>query len=1083
MSPLDCPTQDQLSAFHLGELPEPDLTRVAEHLEQCPNCDRALRSLEGGSDLLVRRLRRSGSDTPRAGGAGPAAEGPAMPERVGDYEILEELGRGGMSVVYKARHRGLGRLAAVKMLRPDDFADPERRTRFRREAEAAAGLHHPGVVQLFEAGEWDGVAGRPRPYLALEYVGGGSLAQRLAERPPTPRQAAAWVEQAARAVAYAHGRGVIHRDLKPSNLLLGEDGAVKVCDFGIAKVLAAPGLTATDQVMGTPEYMAPEQAAAGPAGPAADLYALGAVLYALLTGRPPFRAATGLGTLAEARERDPVRPRLLRPEAPRDLETICLKCLEKDPRRRYAGAAELADDLRRFLDGEPVRARAVGPAGRALRWARRRPGTAGLLLGLLATAAAGLGLVLWQWGEALRQRGLAEQRALGEAEARHEADRARGALDGQLSRARVVGYAVQIALAQSELRGGNVLRAEAVLSGCDRSLRGWEHAYLTAQCRRLGRVLGRHDQGGVAVAFSPRGGRVASAGDGVVQVWDVDSGRLLHTLRGSPDKITGLAFHPDGRRLASGAAGKAVVWDVETGQALQTLAAPDALTWVENLAFSPDGERLASSSFGGDLRVWDLGTGREALSWKGHAVQVAALAWSPDGRTLASTAGDRTVRLWDAAGGRPERVWTRPRWLWAAGLAWGPDGARLAVADSQGEVHVVEAKTGQDVLVVKGPLGMTGVAWSHDGGLLATTGVDGAVRLWDAQTGRPFLCVTGHAPQMGVRALFGPDGRLASAGREGAVRLWDLTPGREAVVLGEESGTYAVAAAYSPDGRLLAGSATDRTAPLLDPRTGGVVYLWDVRTRRVQAALKGHVGPVGCLAFRPDGRQLASGGLDRTVRLWDVERAGEAAVLKGHRNEVVGAAYSPDGRLLASTSTDGTARLWDPATGTEVRRLEAGAPLLAPPSFSPDGRLLASADNKGAVKLWEVGTGAEVRAPPRQPAKVRGAAFDPASGRLALIGDDGTVRLWDPDAGEEVWCGGADGSASALTWAPDGRRLATAHLDGRVHVWDPATGQRLFAFEAHGMGVRRLVFSRDGRLATVGVEGLVKLWEAEKPGD
>jgi hypothetical protein len=319
------------------------------------------------------------------------AGGSGGPAQVAGYEVLEELGRGGMGVVYKARQVGLNRLAALRMILSGAHAGAEESARFRFEAEAMARLQHPNIVQICEVGE----QGR-RPFFAMEFVAGGSLADRLGGAPLQPAEAAALVETLARAVQHTHERGVLHRDLKPSNVLLDADGAPKATDFGLAKRLgpgpanaAAPTLTRTGMVVGTPSYMAPEQAGGvvKQVGPPADVYGLGAILYECLTGRPPFRADDSFHTLQQVLTEEPAPPRRLQPGVPRDLETVCLKCLQKNPKRRYAGARALAEDLRRLVEGRPVAARPVGAAARACKWARRRPAAAAVLAGALAALA------------------------------------------------------------------------------------------------------------------------------------------------------------------------------------------------------------------------------------------------------------------------------------------------------------------------------------------------------------------------------------------------------------------------------------------------------------------------------------------------------------------------------------------------------------------------------------------------------------------------------------------------------------------------------------------------------------------------
>ncbi len=320
---------------------------------------------------------------------------PGAPPEFPGYQLLEVLGRGGMGVVYKARQTSLNRVVALKVLPAGAYVGSQVAARFRIESEAAARLQHPNIVQVYEAGECGGV-----PFYAMEYVAGRSLAQVLRDGPLPPREAAVCLEQLARAVHYAHDQGVVHRDLKPANIMMAACGFAesarpqaavpKIADFGLAKALdAGAELTVTGQVLGTPSYMAPEQVGgAAQVGPASDLYSLGAVLYATLTGRPPFRGQTLYAVLAQIGEAEPVPPRRLNPAVPRDLETICLKCLQKEPRRRYATAQDLADDLRRWLKGEAICGRPSGPIERAGRWARRNRLTAVLLLALIIVTLA-----------------------------------------------------------------------------------------------------------------------------------------------------------------------------------------------------------------------------------------------------------------------------------------------------------------------------------------------------------------------------------------------------------------------------------------------------------------------------------------------------------------------------------------------------------------------------------------------------------------------------------------------------------------------------------------------------------------------
>ncbi len=384
------PTVEQLRAFACGELHDDSSEEIEQHLSGCTLCCELLDAEP--EDSLAALFRTVGSlSTSVELSTAPTAR---MRQRgMAGYELMEVLGQGGMGVVWKARHDGLNRLVALKRLRSADATSAEALARFCREAESIARLRHPNIVQIYDIGEHDG-----EPYLALEYVNGGSLAERLASGPLPTEQAAMLVETLARAIHHAHEHGILHRDLKPGNVMLSEDGSPKISDFGLAKQLdSATAHTQTGAILGTPSYMAPEQASSGEmaVGPAADVYALGAILYETLTGRPPFRGPTVLDTLAQVREREPVPPRQLQPTVPHDLQTICLKCLHKEPQRRYGSAFELAEDLRRFHASEPVHARPVGRVERLHKWVRRKPHLALLAVVFCLIPLAAIAGLLW----------------------------------------------------------------------------------------------------------------------------------------------------------------------------------------------------------------------------------------------------------------------------------------------------------------------------------------------------------------------------------------------------------------------------------------------------------------------------------------------------------------------------------------------------------------------------------------------------------------------------------------------------------------------------------------------------------------
>jgi eukaryotic-like serine/threonine-protein kinase len=578
------------------------------------------------------------------------------------YEMIRELGRGGMGVVYLVRQKSLNRTAALKMLLAGGHAGDEQCARFHTEAEALARLRHPNIALIYEVGESEG-----RPYLVMEYVNGGSLASRLAGAPWPIREAAFLVETLAQAIHQAHDRGIVHRDLTPGNVLLalegealpdsGKNGSArdtpslercipKITDFGLAKLYLAEGEARTQSgvIMGTPSYMAPEQAEgrSREVSPAADIYALGAILYEMLTGRPPFRAETALETLLQVHGMEPVPPSRLRPKLPADLETICLKCLHKDASKRYGSALALSDDLRRFLAGEPIRARRVSGAERAWRWCRRNPALASLMAAVAALLiAATVGAMV----AAVQYRLKAQVEAL----AKEDLETKQEELETTL-------YFQRIALAHRELLENNLLKAEELLDQCPDNRRAWEWYYLKRLCHAEPVTI-RGQRGGVeeTVAFSPDGRRLASLSrEGIVNIYDATrwSEQPLFNFRAHKISLRGnLAFSHDGKQLVVPGNDYAVnIWDVTTTDkppSAPQLSLHGHTAQVWGVAYSPDGRWVASGGEDNAVKLWNAQTGDPVRTFRGHTSVVSRVAFSPDGRRLASASFDKTVKVWD----------------------------------------------------------------------------------------------------------------------------------------------------------------------------------------------------------------------------------------------------------------------------------------------------------------------------------------------------------------------------------------------------------------------------------------------------
>jgi len=1030
---------------------------------------------ETGSDVALRAASPpTGTlDAPDGGPYGDkeALERGTLVRYFGDYALLKELGRGAMGVVYKARQISLDRLVALKMIKAGALAEEEDLRRFQNEAAAVARLDHSHIVPIYEAGEHDG-----NRYFSMKLIGGPCLQKVLARYAADPNAAAKLMATVSEAVHHAHQRGILHRDLKPSNIVLDEQGQPHVTDFGLAKrVEGVSELTISGAIVGTPAYMAPEQASGIKrlVTVLSDVYGLGAVLYALLTGQPPFGADTVLETLDQVREQPPAAPTRLNPKVPRDLEIICLKCLEKDLQRRYSSAQALADDLRHYLAGEPIVARPVRALERAVKWARRRPAISGLTA--LAVAATLFGLISTSLAlrAAKAQTNLAEQRL----------------------------YDVRMNLVQHYWDDSN---AGLFQQGLDEQLppkqggidrRGLEWFYWQ---RKTGHITLKEHTGWVmSVAFSPDGKRLASASaDATVKVWDTATGQEILALKGHTGFVNSVAYSPDGKRLTSASSDKTVkVWDAATGQ--ETLTLKGHTGSVNCVAYSPDGQRLASAGQDGTVKVWDAGTGEETLTLKGHTAKVNSVAYRPDGERLASASDDKMVKVWDAATGQ-EILTLKGHTGFVNSVAFSPDGQRLASASDDETVKVWDTVTRQETLNLQGRIGyLKSVAFSPDGKQLASAGGarnNGEVKLWDAGTGRVIPTVKRHtdmAMSVAMSVAFSPDGkRLASAAMDGTVKVWDTATGEVSLTLKGQVRSVA----FSPDGKRLATVSYDQT-----------VKVWDTATGQETLTFKGHAKKVLSVAFSPDGRRLASAGADGTVKVWDAATGQETLSLKGHTDNVNSVAFSPDGRRLASGSFDQTVTVWDAATGREtltltgqVRRVAISpdgkrlAAALYPALYrivnsswatiaiSPDGKRLATVSYDQKVKVWDAGSRQEILTLQVYSAYVTDVAFSPDGRRLASATSDQTVKVWDTATGEEtLTLKGHTDNVNSVAFSPDGRRLASASFDQTVKVWDTATGQETLTLKGHAKNVLSVAFSPDGqRLASVSSDGTVKIWDA-----
>jgi WD40 repeat protein len=986
------------------------------------------------------------------------------------YAVEGVLGKGGMGVVYRAQQIALRRTVALKMILHAEYAGNEERRRFHAEAEAIAQLAHPNIVQVHEVGEYNGL-----PYFSLEFCSGGSLQKKLAEEPWEALPAARLVETLSCGMHAAHQAGLVHRDLKPANVLLAADGTPKITDFGLVKRLDVPGHTQSGAVMGTPSYMAPEQAAgkSKEVGVAADVYALGAILYQALTGRPPFRAATVLDTLLQVISEEPVPVRRLQPKTPRDLETICHKCLEKDPKKRYTTAEHLAEDLRRFVAGEPVQARPVGPLGRLAKWARRRPAVASLWLAVVLVALGGLAGILWNYAAAVKaEKDAIEKKEFAEGETRRANANARQAQQNaeearlERDRAHRQAYFAHVGQAEANLQSKDHAGALVALDRIRPEDRGWEYGLLRHRAEGTPLELHGHEGRIGAVAWSPDGTRIATAGwDNTVKVWDAHRGVELATLRGHGSQVTSVSWSPDGGRLASTSFDRTVrIWDVRSGAGTSI---GEHAHWAMGVSWSPDGRRIASASADGTVRIWDARTHRPMSLLRGHRGMVLSVSWSSDGSRIASGSEDHTVMLWDVARGSSVATLTGHTRA-VNSVCFSPDGTHVASASLDGTVRIWDPVGGDRPLTLKGHTeSVAAVSYHPDGSRIASASRDKTVRLWDTATGTEVAALRGHRDRISA-VCWSPDGaRLASGAEDGVVKVWEMTGADEVPTLaGHRNIIFGVAC--SPDGSRIASAAGDMTAKI-----------WDAAARVELATLLGHSDRVTAVAFSPDGQRLATASYDRTVKLWDVHTGRLTATLRGHEGAVTCVCWDRDGNRLATGSRDHTVKVWNAGTGDVFATLREHSNEVKSVCFTPDSKRLVSAAQDRIVKIWSA-DGSPVVDLRGHTEPIFSVAVSPDGSRIASAGYDQTVRIWDAGSGKEVAVlRGHTEPVLSVCFSPDGSRIVSGSWDGTVKVWDLEHGST--ATFHSPMQVFAVCCSRSGDRIISASGTVLKVW-ASRPG-
>ncbi|MHC4642280.1 MAG: WD40 domain-containing protein [Planctomycetota bacterium] len=1027
---------------------------------------------------------------------------------IGNYKLLEQIGEGGMAVVYMAEQkRPIRRKVALKIIKLG-MDTKSVIARFEAERQALALMDHPNIAKVLDAGATE----TGRPYFVMELVRGISITEYCDKNNLSTKERLDLFISICSAVQHAHQKGIIHRDIKPTNVMVtlhdGEPMA-KVIDFGIAKatnqqLTERTLFTKYAQMIGTPIYMSPEQAemSALDIDTRTDVYSLGVLLYELLTGTTPFDAdklrEAGYGEIQRIiREEEPPKPStrlstmgeeltivakhrhsspdLLTKLIRGDLDWIVMKSLEKDRTRRYGTTAELATDIEHHLNHEPVQAAAPSLLYKARKFVQRNLASVMAAAGILLSLTVGLVVSTVMYY-------LAEQ-------AREETATA-------LQQSQYWLYVLNIRAAQNAIEHPVTASAKGYLNRCPKEFRNWEWHRLNWLADRSIRTFRVYKGGVRSVAFSPDGKHIFSCGfgntlkDHIIKVCNANTGEELVTLSGERHEIVCVAFSPDGKSIASGGRdGSIKLWDATTGEELMTFRGH--LWRVISVAFSPDSKRIVSASGDWTIKVWDIVSGSIIGSIKVWDVEIGgdlrklfrarqrregksdvrSVAFSPDSKRIVSGSGDGIIKIWDAYTG--EELMNLSGHEGIHSVVYSPDGKRIVSGSTDKTIKVWDAETGADLITLRGHEGgVNSVAFSPDSKRIVSGSLDKTIKLWDAATGEEFMTFLGHEHKV-ASAAFSPDGqRIVSGSKDGTIKVWDAAMDKEPVILrGHENQILSLA--FSPDSKRIVSANLD-----------GTIKVWDTDSGEKLMNISGHKEWVRSVAYSPDGKLIASGSGDKTIKLWDADKYEELMNLQNEK-AIISIAFSPDGTRIVSGGWEENIRIWEVATGTELTKIRGDEKWVTSVAFSPDGQRIFSCSDDN-IKVWDIETGEElisilrrVRVNAQQPI----VAISPdgeliLSGITDLLTFESKIKLWDANTGKELMTlRGHEGFVTTVAFSPDGERIASGGSGETIKIWDTVKGEELMNLGGHMGGIRVVAFSPDGKYIASTDEGnTIRIW-------